>query len=537
MRASRLPLAAGVALAALYLVLPTMGTDLSAQVARADFVRDAGFAPVDLRWYGGTVQYGYSLVAPFVMALLGVRVTGAVALVVSTVALAVLLRRTGALRPTVGAVLGAVCFFGNLVSGRTTFALGVAFGLLGLLALTFPWRPVRCRVLAAAAVVLAATTSPVAGLFAGLAGVALFASRRWDGVTLALAAAAGLVPTTLLSDVDGWMNISPSDTVRACVTGLVVAALVPRRPVRIGGLLAASGVLAAFLIHTPVGLNATRLATMFALPLLAAYVPLTRPSWAWRPPPPAAEGSVAEGSPVGDSAAEGSVAGRALAGRALGLVGLAVVAVWQPPVIVADLRDAGNPTASRTYFAPLLAELRARQPVGRVEIPPTRNYWEAAYAAREVHLARGWLRQADLSRHPLFFDGALSGSTYETWLREQGVSFVALPAADLAAFSWVGRREAGLVRGGLPYLREVWRGGGWTLYEVDGRPSIVDGGTLVSADASSVTVEVPAGPTVVKVWYSGWLRVNGPRNARLEPAAGGWTRVVTTVPGRYRIDS
>ena len=121
------------------------------------------------------------------------------------------------------------------------------------------------------------------------------------------------------------------------------------------------------------------------------------------------------------------------------------------------------------------------------------------------------------------------------WLRDQGVSYVALPAT--AAFSWVGRREAALVRGGLPYLTEVWRGADWTLYEVDKRPSIVDGGTLVATDAGAVTVDVPAGSTMVKIRYSGWLRVNGPRNARLEPGPDGWTRLVATVPGRYRIDS
>jgi hypothetical protein len=509
LRAPALVSLVALVLAGLYLVLPPMGTDLSAQVARADFVGAAGLAPVDLRWYGGTVQYGYSLVAPAVMALLGVRLTGAVALVVSTVAFAALLRRTSAPRPVLGAVLGALCFAGNLVSGRTTFALGVAFGLLGLLALTAPWPPGWRRAAAAVAVALAATTSPVAGLFAGLAGVALAVPlwrdpvRRWDGVTLAVAAAVGLAPTTLLSDVDGWMNISPWDTTRACVTGLLVAALVPRRPVRVGGVLAAAGVLTAFLVHTPVGLNATRLATMFAVPVLAAYVPL-RPSWTW---------------------------------RAAGAAGLAAVALWQPPLIVADLRDAGNPTADAAYFAPLLAELRARAPVGRVEIPPTRDYWEAAHAAREVHLARGWLRQADLELNPLFFDGALDASTYEAWLRERGVSYVALPTLDAADFSWVGRREAALVRGGLPYLTEVWRGEDWTLYEVDGRPSIVDGGTLVAAQADAVTVDLPAGPTVVRIRYSGWLRVHGPGTPRLEPAPGGWTRVVATVPGRFRIDS
>jgi DNA-binding transcriptional LysR family regulator len=208
--------------------------------------------------------------------------------------------------------------------------------------------------------------------------------------------------------------------------------------------------------------------------------------------------------------------------------------LWQPPVLHGDVRAAGNETTSPRYFAPLLAELRARAPVGRVEVVATSDYWESAYVAREVHLARGWLRQADIARSPLFYDGTLDASSYERWLRDNGVAYVALPDARL---SWVGRREAALVRAGLPYLTQVWRGEDWTLYEVAGRPSIVDGGTLVSTDASSVTVDAPAGSIVVKIRYSGWLRVNGLRNARLEPGPGGWTRLVATVPGRYRIDS
>ena len=137
---------AGVVLAVAYLLAPPPGTDLSAQVARADFVRAYGFTPVDLRWYGGTVQYGYSVVSSPVMALLGPRLTGALALVGSSVALAVLLHRCGARRPLLGGVLGAACFAGNLVSGRVTFALGVAFGLGALVALTAPARWVRLAV-------------------------------------------------------------------------------------------------------------------------------------------------------------------------------------------------------------------------------------------------------------------------------------------------------------------------------------------------------------------------------------------------------
>lgn len=501
MRADRsLPVACAVALvlAVVYLLAAPMGTDLSAQTARADFVREAGFAFVDLRWYGGTVQYGYSLVAPAMMALIGVRVTAALALVVSSVAFAQLLARTGAARPLLGGVLGALCFAGNLVSGRVTFALGVAFGLLGLLALTASWRPWVRLVTAALLAVLAGITSPVAGLFLGLAGVALAVSRRWDGVVLASSAALGLLPTTLLSDVDGWMNISRWDTVRAFGAAVIVALVVPRRPVRVGAVLAALGVLAAYLVHTPVGLNATRLASMFAPPVLAAYVVLPRASRRW---------------------------------TVAGVAGLALVALWQPPVLRGDVRAAGNETTSPRYFAPLLAELRSRGPVGRVEVVATSDYWESAYVAREVYLARGWLRQADLERSPLFFDGTLSVASYENWLRHNGVAYVALPEARL---SWVSRREAELIRAGLPYLTEVWRGGDWMLYEVSGRPSIVDGGTLVSTGPASLTLDVPAGETLVRVRYSRWLRVDGGRLAR---GPGGWTLLRASAAGRYTIRS
>src|SRR5690348_1771718 len=164
-----------LALAVAYLLAPPLGTDLSAQVARAQFVERYGLTAVDLGWYGGTAQYGYSLVSPPVMALLGVRVTGAIALVVSSVALAALFTRTGARRPVLGGVIGTFCIAGNLVSGRVTYALGVAFGLLALLALTAPRRWQRLAGGCAGAL-LASATSPVAGLFVGLAATALVVS-------------------------------------------------------------------------------------------------------------------------------------------------------------------------------------------------------------------------------------------------------------------------------------------------------------------------------------------------------------------------
>lgn len=591
-------LAVAIGLAGLWLAAPPLGTDLSAQVARAEFFADYGWAPIDFRWYGGVAPHGYSLVSPPLMAWFGPRPVGAAAAVVSAVALAALLHRTGARRPLLGGVLGAVCFVGNLVSGRVTFALGVALGLLALLVLAGPpsegrrdagavrspgavrsagaavrWAAVRWAAVRWAAVrsartvryagagglaALAAATSPVAGLFVGLAGTAVVLGSRVPtpsfgvrgrpeapdrppsgyeggsgargsgvrgsgahgpgargsgavgGVVLAVGAAVPIAVMAGLFGSGGWMNMSRSDMLHATVTSLAVAVLVPHRVVRVGALLSAAGVVTAYLATTPVGLNATRLATLFALPLVAAYV--TVPDRMRRALP------------------------RRLAGLLRPVVWLVpvllVLAWWQPPVLDEDLASAGDPTASRDYFAPLAGELARRAPAGRVEVVPTVNYWESAYLDT-APLARGWLRQADLGRNPLFFDGTLDAASYRRWLLDTGVSHVAIADADV---SWVGRREAALVRQGLPYLTPVWEHPDWTLYEVAGAPSIVDGpAELARSTPAAVVFRATApGEILVRVRWSRWLAVTGPGQACLAPA-GEWTVARVAGPGEYRV--
>ncbi|MFC0033387.1 hypothetical protein ACFFMM_28075 [Micromonospora chaiyaphumensis] len=518
--------ASALVLAVLYLTLPATGSDLSAQVARAGFFAAHGPALVDLRWYGGVHPWGYSLVSPPLMTLLGVRPTGALTLLASATAFAALLVRTRVPRPQLGSLVGVLTIAGNLVSGRVTYALGVAFGLAALLALTLPtggagrarwWRPV----LAGLAALLASAASPVAGLFVGLAGAALLLTRRYaDGLLLAVPAAAPLAVSGLLFGEGGWMNISRTDTVHAVVTSLLVAALVAYRPVRVGALLSAVGVLAAALLHTPVGLNATRLVVMFALPVLAATATLPR----------RLTGRLPSRSAVRRPAA-------AVALAAL----LAAVCVWQPPVVTADLASADDPTADAAYFAPLRAELDRRGLTGRVEVPPTRNYWEAAHLG-EVPLARGWLRQADIARNPLFFTtvpGApgtgvrLTTDTYRAWLTENAVQYVAVPDVEL---SWVGRPEADLVLAGLPYLTEVWSAPHWRLYAVaDPTPLVGAPGELVRQDAATVTFRT-AGPGAVplRVRHDRWLTVSG--GATLAPD-GDWTIVTVPRAGTYTVSS
>lgn len=525
--------ASALVLAVLYLTLPATGSDLSAQVARAGFFADHGPALVDLRWYGGVHPWGYSLVSPPLMALLGVRPTGALTLLASATAFAALLVRSRAPRPLLGGLVGVLTIAGNLVSGRVTYALGVAFGLAALLALTLPAGATgRARwsraVLAGLAALLASAASPVAGLFVGLAGVALLLTRRYaDGLLLAVPAAVPLAVTGLLFGEGGWMNISRADTLHAVVTSLLVAALVAYRPVRAGALLSAAGVLAAALLHTPVGLNATRLVVMFALPVLAAAATLPRRLTDRRP--------VRSTGELGSGAARRRRAAGAVALGAL----LAAVCWWQPPVVTADLASADDPTADPAYFAPLRAELDRRGLTGRVEVPPTRNYWEAAHLG-EAPLARGWLRQADIARNPLFFTtvpGAsgtgvpLTADTYRAWLAENAVQYVAVPDVEL---SWVGRPEAELVRAGLPYLAEVWSGPHWRLYAVaDPSPLVGAPGELVRQDAATVTFRAPGpGPVPVRVRHDRWLTVTG--GATLAPD-GEWTTVTVPRAGTYTL--
>ncbi len=493
-------------LAIVYLLLPRMGSDLSAQYARAGFAEAYGLAPVDFSWYGGTQQFGYSLVSQFAMALVPPRLVGALAAVAGTAALATVFARSGVRRPLLGGLLVAAGQFGNLASGRITYALGVAFGLLALLALTTAARASAGEArrhtgplaLAATAALLASATSPVAGLFTGLAGVALLLTgRRREGLAIGIAAAAPILIMALLFGNGGYMNFPRPDLLRALGATIAVIALAPAalRTVRVGALIYAGGLIAAYLVHTPVGSNATRLAGMFALAVIGATAPLRWPAMA---------------------------------------AALAAVALVQPPVVFGDVARAGAPASRPAYFQPLLDELDRRRPIGRVEVPPLHEYWESAYVASEVPLARGWLRQVDIERNRLFYDGSLDAETYHAWLVDNGVEYVALPGAEL---SWTGDEEGLLVESGLPYLTEVWRNDDWRLYRVDDAPSILDGPVrLVATAPGGVTVRADtAGIVLVRVRYSRWLSLAGPAGC-LAPE-GRWTRLEVREPGTYRIGS
>jgi hypothetical protein len=205
-------------LSACYLLMPPMGTDLSAQVARGNFVRAYGLSPIDMSWYAGVNQFAYSLTTPVLIALVGARWLGVATVLVTTGALTTLMVRTSATRATLGGALIAAGAIDNLISGRITFAVGIAVASCAMLLANRPPPPRRILRLAVIGLLAAVSgvTSPVGAVFLGVGALAWFLSElRWADIrarvlpvgdagptALALGGGAvlGLIPMAMFSD-------------------------------------------------------------------------------------------------------------------------------------------------------------------------------------------------------------------------------------------------------------------------------------------------------------------------------------------------
>ena len=112
--------------------LAGVGGDLAAQWSWADFAAKYPGSAYDLAWYGGIHPASYSLLAPFLMAALGVPAAGVLSVIVSAVLLAHLLTSAGLRWPLPVALWGAFALWCDLAAGRVTFAIGLTFGLAAI---------------------------------------------------------------------------------------------------------------------------------------------------------------------------------------------------------------------------------------------------------------------------------------------------------------------------------------------------------------------------------------------------------------------
>jgi hypothetical protein len=306
---------------------------------------------------------------------------------------------------------------------------------------------------------LTALASPVAALFAALAGIAHGAgTHRWRaGLGVAIAA---LVPVAVLAIAFGEGGRFPFAFSALWPLLVIAAVALPttrRHPsLRAGIALYAIGCIAAYLLPTPIGANAARLGTLAAGPVAALLITDRR--------------------------------------LLLAVAAPLLYLQFQPPI--RDLLDqADDPSTTAGYYQPLLAFLnRQPGPPFRIEVPPTRFHYESYEVAPHHPLARGWERQLDIRYDNLFYAGPLTPTTYYAWLHQQAVRFVAVADAPL---DYSARAEAALIDRHLPYLQLVDRTPHWRIYAVSRpTPIVVGPATLNALGPNSLTLTATRAGTV-----------------------------------------
>jgi hypothetical protein len=470
-------LAATVLLCAVYVLWTPVSPDLAAQLARADVVRRTGDLFWWTGWFGGLTLPTYSVVAPQLMAWLGVSLTGALATVGGCCGAAVLLR--DAPRPWAGALAFSLFGLADLVAGRITFVVGLTFAIWALVAVR-----ARRRLASPVLALLTFFGSPLAALFLGVVLLAVFVSdrtRRWQaGTDAGVLLLSGAVLAVLFPGA-GVMPVGYVGMIWPCI-GLLAVAVTCRQPVvRTAALFALAAYPVLLVYPGAIGSNMARLAWVAAVPVVVGCATLKRVQ---------------------------------LVIVALGLT------VWPAITVGAEVHWFPVRSAAAAYYQPLVDHLQsARAAAGprsvgeRLELLDTANHSGAYYLAQSVPLARGWDRQVDKAANRIFYyDGELTRQSYDAWLHQLAVGWVAIPATQL---DYAHATEAALIDAGVPALRLVWSSPDWRLYRVRNATPLASGARVTAVGSSSVTLRTTAPSKVtLRMQWSPYLRVIDARTGR-----------------------
>src|SRR4029077_334458 len=120
---------AAAALAIAILALGWKGSDLPAQIFRADLIKRYGFVLWNMQWYGGHPTLDYSVISPALGALVGPMALCAVSGLLSAIMFDRIVRHHFGSAWWIGSLWFAIGTATNLMVGRVAFAVGIAFGL------------------------------------------------------------------------------------------------------------------------------------------------------------------------------------------------------------------------------------------------------------------------------------------------------------------------------------------------------------------------------------------------------------------------
>lgn len=479
------------------------GTDFAAHLYQLDLFVRHGFELWTNYWYAGRYTFvGYSLTYYPLAALVGIKLLAVLSAATATAAFTLIARETWGEQTTWSTRLFAVVTAASVATAAFPYGLGLAFTLVGLLAL------MRKRLWTFAALVgLTLATSPLAFLFLVVILFAVELAQRRRAITkpatvVAVALVAAALLWRLFPDA-GRFPFAAGELLAAlafCGLGLALTWRVERARI----LRALFGVYAvvcglAYAIPSALGENVARL-RLAALPVAALTLSLRR----WRPWPVA-------------------------------VVALGLACSWNlSPLVWSLVQSSNDPSAVASYWQPAIRFLhRSLRPGYRVEAVDTVGHWEAVYLTRAgIPIVRGWFRQDDFPQNELLYD-RLGPRSYLAWLHRLGVRYVVLTGApeDYSA-----RGEAQLLRSGRSGLPVVFRSRNETIFAVPRPRTIVRGPAaprVVALTQTSISLELHRpGDYRLAVHYSPYLAAGG---ACLSRTADGMTLLHVRRSGRVTL--
>ncbi len=521
-REALLAAALAAASAALLRVIVPFGIDGAAHAYQTLRFLRSGFSFWDNYWYDGRYSLvDYSLLYYPIAGLIGRFATVALTLAASGFLFARLVsRRFGAASRWPSRLFAAAAAGCIWVSGEYPFALGMA---LGLAALTLArHRRLPLATLAALATLLA---SPLAFLlllmaFAGIAlgagsasRVARLLLRRVDlivGLGLCGVVAAAMqfdFPVTGAFHFSFWALFQVlAMGVIALLTSIGLRGVGVIRSLFVAMAIAA---IAAYLVPSPLGGNATRLVDYVGAPLI--WILAARQRAERRAP-------------------------RALVAAVCALV---LGGQLAPTLVSAGL--ALDPRAeSPRFWRGAIAFLHAHSSTAfRVEALDTAGHWEAYYLpAAGIPIVRGWFRQDDFPHDALLYGSSLQGSAYRAWLRENAVDYVLLPhdALDYSSIS-----EARLLQAGRSGLRTVYRDRFTTIFALADPMPLLRAPTgrsarLISVGHASLTLSVSgAGRYPLAVNYTPYWQLRPRSVGCISPMPNGFSAIVASHAGTFTV--
>ncbi len=498
------PTMLAVANALTFLLVAPNVNDIWAALARQSAAHNGVGLTYWFSWFGGgTTPGNYSVLTPYLSALVGAGPLGALATAAITPLVWVALRPAN--HPVAALWVATLCAGLNLWSGRVPFAFGAALGVAALIAVER--RRLAWAVLAAIFAVLA---SPVAATFVGFGLVGAFLVRPdlrrlalYTGATIGVT----LVVVGIVFGQPGPEKFGAASLLQMLVTGLLLLVAAPPNYLRatVWLMLIAGPLL--FVVPNGMGDNLLRL-SWYCLPAVVVATSRRRLRTAL----------LAVALAIG-------FAGRQSAG---------------------DVFTSTQETASVAYYQSLidrLAPLREQFRSYRLEIVEDGTHTAAFALLGHAMLARGWETQDDRALNPAMNTAHLDATTYKIWLQDNAVGYVAIartPRKATPEYALVAHHRPG-------YLSEVWRDQRWTLYEVQNPNPLVNRPVTVrSFTQSDLVLRVPCACSfTVRVHYSKYLdAVTGKRKgappgsrirAKLTDDGFGWTTMTTRSAGTYTL--